>query len=59
MGRNDLCPCGSGKKYKHCHGVIWVLGAGFWVLGARCWSSRCWWLKSRGWLRQPGTTNEK
>jgi hypothetical protein len=20
-GRNDLCPCGSGKKYKKCHGV--------------------------------------
>ena len=20
--RNDLCPCGSGKKFKHCHGVI-------------------------------------
>jgi preprotein translocase subunit SecA len=20
IGRNDLCPCGSGKKYKHCHG---------------------------------------
>lgn len=19
-GRNELCPCGSGKKYKHCHG---------------------------------------
>jgi len=19
-GRNDKCPCGSGKKYKHCHG---------------------------------------
>ena len=19
-GRNDLCPCGSGKKYKKCHG---------------------------------------
>ena len=19
-GRNDLCPCGSGKKHKHCHG---------------------------------------
>ena len=19
-GRNDLCPCGSGKKYKNCHG---------------------------------------
>ena len=18
--RNDICPCGSGKKYKHCHG---------------------------------------
>jgi preprotein translocase subunit SecA len=21
VGRNDLCPCGSGKKYKHCHGA--------------------------------------
>ena len=21
VGRNDECPCGSGKKYKHCHGV--------------------------------------
>ncbi|MCS7459941.1 preprotein translocase subunit SecA [Paenibacillus doosanensis] len=21
VGRNDLCPCGSGKKYKQCHGV--------------------------------------
>ncbi|MDR1084707.1 MAG: preprotein translocase subunit SecA [Deltaproteobacteria bacterium] len=21
VGRNDLCPCGSGKKFKHCHGV--------------------------------------
>ena len=20
IGRNDLCPCGSGKKFKHCHG---------------------------------------
>ena len=20
-GRNDPCPCGSGKKYKKCHGV--------------------------------------
>ncbi|HRG64981.1 MAG TPA: SEC-C metal-binding domain-containing protein, partial [Saprospiraceae bacterium] len=20
VGRNDLCPCGSGKKFKHCHG---------------------------------------
>ena len=20
VGRNDKCPCGSGKKYKHCHG---------------------------------------
>ena len=19
IGRNDLCHCGSGKKYKHCH----------------------------------------
>ncbi len=22
IGRNDPCPCGSGKKYKHCHGRI-------------------------------------
>ena len=21
IGRNELCPCGSGKKYKHCHGT--------------------------------------
>ncbi len=20
IGRNEMCPCGSGKKYKHCHG---------------------------------------
>jgi preprotein translocase subunit SecA len=20
VGRNDPCPCGSGKKFKHCHG---------------------------------------
>ena len=20
VGRNENCPCGSGKKYKHCHG---------------------------------------
>jgi preprotein translocase subunit SecA len=22
VGRNDQCPCGSGKKYKHCHGQL-------------------------------------
>ncbi len=22
VGRNQLCPCGSGKKYKHCHGQL-------------------------------------
>jgi preprotein translocase subunit SecA len=22
VGRNELCPCGSGKKYKHCHGTL-------------------------------------
>ncbi|MDH1621381.1 preprotein translocase subunit SecA [Pseudomonas chengduensis] len=22
VGRNEPCPCGSGKKYKHCHGQI-------------------------------------
>ena len=21
VGRNDPCPCGSGKKYKRCHGI--------------------------------------
>jgi preprotein translocase subunit SecA len=21
VGRNDVCPCGSGKKYKKCHGA--------------------------------------
>jgi preprotein translocase subunit SecA len=20
VGRNDLCPCGSGRKFKRCHG---------------------------------------
>ena len=24
VGRNDPCPCGSGKKYKHCHGRVGV-----------------------------------
>ncbi len=22
VGRNENCPCGSGKKYKHCHGTL-------------------------------------
>jgi preprotein translocase subunit SecA len=22
VGRNQPCPCGSGKKYKHCHGAL-------------------------------------
>ena len=22
VGRNETCPCGSGKKYKHCHGAL-------------------------------------
>ena len=22
VGRNELCPCGSGRKYKHCHGRL-------------------------------------
>lgn len=21
-GRNDPCPCGSGEKFKHCHGKL-------------------------------------
>ena len=26
IGRNDPCPCGSKKKYKHCHGKILIQG---------------------------------
>jgi hypothetical protein len=26
IGRNSLCPCGSGKKYKHCHGRLDAFG---------------------------------
>ena len=22
IGRNEVCPCGSGKRFKHCHGAI-------------------------------------
>jgi preprotein translocase subunit SecA len=22
VGRNEQCPCGSGKKFKHCHGQV-------------------------------------
>jgi preprotein translocase subunit SecA len=22
IGRNEACPCGSGKKYKKCHGKV-------------------------------------
>ena len=22
VGRNERCPCGSGKKFKHCHGNV-------------------------------------
>ena len=22
VGRNDPCPCGSGQRYKHCHGQL-------------------------------------
>jgi len=24
IGRNERCPCGSGKRFKHCHGIIGV-----------------------------------
>jgi preprotein translocase subunit SecA len=26
VGRNDPCPCGSGKKYKKCHGAAVTVG---------------------------------
>jgi preprotein translocase subunit SecA len=22
IGRNDVCPCGSGRKFKQCHGAV-------------------------------------
>ena len=25
VGRNEKCPCGSGKKFKHCHGNVYYL----------------------------------
>jgi len=28
IGRNDPCPCGSGKKYKKCHGAAAAIAAG-------------------------------
>jgi tetratricopeptide (TPR) repeat protein len=28
IGRNEPCPCGSGKRYKHCHGAIAPAQAG-------------------------------
>ena len=27
VGRNEPCPCGSGKKYKHCHGALQQAGS--------------------------------
>ena len=27
VGRNDPCPCGSGKRYKQCHGALGAAGA--------------------------------
>ena len=26
VGRNEPCPCGSGRKYKHCHGALQANG---------------------------------
>ncbi len=28
-GRNELCPCGSGKKYKRCHGAEGSASSGY------------------------------
>lgn len=27
VGRNEPCPCGSGRKYKHCHGTLGTSGS--------------------------------
>jgi tetratricopeptide (TPR) repeat protein len=34
VGRNDPCPCGSGKRYKQCHGAIGARAAGRAALAA-------------------------
>jgi preprotein translocase subunit SecA len=26
VGRNEPCPCGSGRKFKHCHGALQSAG---------------------------------
>jgi hypothetical protein len=37
VGRNDVCPCGSGKKYKNCHGIKAMVSRQgnkiFWMIG--------------------------
>ena len=37
VGRNDVCPCGSGKKYKNCHGIKATVSTQrnktFWMIG--------------------------
>ena len=32
VGRNEACPCGSGKKYKHCHGTVRLSRSGIGLL---------------------------
>src|SRR5262249_2280306 len=50
VGRNEACPCGSGKKYKHCHGRFAYADDRWWtiddgrndplpVVSPRAWSS--------------------
>ena len=29
VGRNSPCPCGSGRRYKDCHGSVQPAGTGF------------------------------
>ena len=37
VGRNDVCPCGSDKKYKNCHGIKTMVSRQgnktFWMIG--------------------------
>src|SRR5258706_244770 len=35
VGRNDPCPCGSGKKYKRCCGAVVAINPGSAAHGAR------------------------
>ena len=44
LGRNDSCHCGSGKKYKVCHGKNNIKSLQFWILILIIILGLCWYL---------------